>query len=127
MHFVVNSNKSEILKVEDFSVGDYVAYSSTMGGPIISRGHRIVSFKMIDPAKEIVKVSITGIEGFVPIENIFPDGHFFESQKSVIDLFLDQPIEKAFEISCAVYRRIDRRIGLLMIKSVVEKMEKEIP
>lgn len=144
MKYELDNEKGGFSKVENFAVGDFVAYCATIGGPIISRGHRIVAFKMIDPAKEIFKVGITKIPGFVPIESIVPDGHCYEvpnesrekclirlaktgeSIPGLIDSFLEQPIEDAFEMSVAIYRKIDRKTGVLMAQAVVRRMEREI-
>ncbi len=133
-----------ITQVENFRIGDFVAYSSTMGGPIVSRGHRIVSFQMIDPAKEIFKVGITKILGFVPMENILLDGHCYEVPNeshaecisrlaktgtdlvSTIENFLSLPIEEGFQKAVCVFDKIDKQAGILMAEAVIRKMKRSL-
>ncbi len=143
MKYVLGTD-GNVFQVENFRIGDFVAYSSTMGGPIVSRGHRIVAFALIDPAKEIFKVSITKIYGFVPMENIILDGHCYEIPNeshaecisrlaktgtdmiSTIETFLSLPIDQGFQKAVSVFDRIDKQAGILMAEAVIRKMKRSL-
>ncbi|MDD5547225.1 MAG: hypothetical protein PHO67_08750 [Candidatus Omnitrophica bacterium] len=131
-------------QVENFRINDFVAYAAVMGGPIVSRGHKIVAFKMIDPAKEIFKVGITNVPGYVPLENILLDGHCYEvpnesnvecisrlakagtDMVSTIETFLSLPIDQGFQKAVSVFDKVDKQAGILMAEAVIRKMKRSV-
>lgn len=138
MKYTVDDDSGKILTVEGFKIGDYVGHCGTIGGPITSHGHRIESFRQIDPVKRIFKAAISKMPGLVPIDSIVREPVTSEESwlrkpvkagsisANLLEDFLSQPYEKAFETSVAVYRKLDKKVGLAMIERITERMRSEV-
>lgn len=142
---ILKNEEGVIIKVDGFKIGSHVNFHELIGGPITSRGHKILEFEMFNEKHSLFRARITKRSDIVNLDNLSLDRSYHEPKHlpaiindefvkdlssnnpdivRTIETFLSSPEDQAFQSALYVYKNISAMFGALMAEAIAERMKR---